>query len=189
METSRDPLLRLRRLPDRKGWLRPKRTYELEQIWASGEVIRIRDGEQKQDAFIELGRLTHQTDAYDYRSSADRHWDGADGAWCVQFGPDLTWVAEVIDDLVALLERAGGPGVPDSGGFARLSEDLRAVALDPIQQRVERRRRLSTVLALYGGMGSFQDLALPGADGSYAVMDELGRLRDELFRRARLCLQ
>jgi len=75
-------------------------------------------------------------------------------------------------------------------GEARIALRLRMLATQSLDARDidEQREVARRVLALYGGMGSFQDLVLQDDDGVRAEQAVFDRLRKRLFETARASL-
>jgi hypothetical protein len=90
---------------------------------------------------------------------------------------------EVLNDLVVLL--SGANQSPYSSGISSIHDALR----DSQGDRAREQAVIRQILALYGGMGSFQDLVLQDSDGMRPEQDEFDRLRHRLFEEARAALR
>jgi hypothetical protein len=72
--------LRVRRLPDARGWLRTHKQYEVASFPAgSDEPEWVRATEHPGSVLRSEG--VHSTDVHDYVAQADRAWDGGTGEW------------------------------------------------------------------------------------------------------------
>ena len=90
---------------------------------------------------------------------------------------------EVLNDLVVLL--SGANQRTYSRGISSIHDALR----DSQGDRAREQAVIREILALYGGMGSFQDLVLQDSDGMRPEQDEFDRLRHRLFEEARAALR
>lgn len=85
-------------------------------------------------------------------------------------------VAEDLADLIRLLR---------SVGEDRWSGRLERIRAEMCDSEVPQRETVRQVLALFGGMGSFQDLVLQNSAGALPEQRELDRIRDRLFEHVR----
>ncbi|MCF6472898.1 hypothetical protein FAF44_31570 [Nonomuraea sp. MG754425] len=84
--------------------------------------------------------------------------------------------------LIELLESLGEPHAGHAEGLRRLDrmvEEARDRDSPELLQDAVR-----TILSLYGGMGSFQDLILQNAQGVLPEQDRFQELQDRLFQAA-----
>ena len=71
---------RVRRLPDRQGWFRTHRQYEVACLAAGGEEpLWVRRTDNPGSVLRSEG--VHSTDIHDYVAQADQAWDGGVGEW------------------------------------------------------------------------------------------------------------
>ncbi len=80
MTTPPERQLRVRRLPDGRGWLRKKPQYEVACFEAgAGTPSWVRQTEHPGSMLREEG--VHTTDIHDYVAQADAAWQGGVGPW------------------------------------------------------------------------------------------------------------
>ena len=72
--------LRVRRLPDERGWLRTRKQYEVASFQpGSDEPEWVRRTHAPGSVLRSEG--VHSTDVHDYVAQADQAWDGGVGEW------------------------------------------------------------------------------------------------------------
>jgi hypothetical protein len=97
----------------------------------------------------------------------------------VKHGPDRDALLELLADLADLLTRCG------EGAWATrlvaLATDVESAGSAAAGADVAR-----SILALYGGMGSFSDVVLQDQDGALSQQQQFERMRSQLYDLARL---
>lgn len=89
---------------------------------------------------------------------------------------------ELLSDLATLLSDA------NEIGYARRISSILDALKESLGDRGREQATIRGILALYGGMGSFQDLVLQDSNGVRPEQNEFDRLRRQLFEEARAVL-